>query len=83
MALIPGSIDALGNFVEADSLARSIDNALPNRPVTGQIERRQLLIAIATGLINYLKAHDADGSFQIGVTVSSTTHTGSGTLTIT
>ncbi len=82
MALIPGTLDADGDFVEADSLARSIDIALPNRPEFGQLERRQLLVAIATGIINYLKAHD-DDSFQISVTVSATTHSGSGTLTIT
>jgi hypothetical protein len=82
MALVPGSLKADGNFFEEDSLARSIDDALPNRPEFGKRERRELLIAIATGIIGYLKAHDGD-SFSIAVTVSGTTHRGRGTLTIT
>jgi hypothetical protein len=81
MALIAGSLDVNGNFVEADSLAKSIDDALPNKPTMGQAERRQLLIAIATGMISYLKAHDTD-SFSIAVTVNITTGSGTGTLTI-
>ncbi len=81
MAMIAGSLDVNGNFVETDSLAKSIDDALPNKPTMGQAERRQLMIAIATGIITYLKAHDTD-SFAIAVSVSLTTGTGSGTLTI-
>lgn len=80
MPLTPGSVNANGEFVESDSLALSIDNALPNRPAFGQRERRELLVAIAKGVINYLKAHQ--DSFKIAVTVSATSHTGTGTLTI-
>lgn len=79
MALVAGTIDATGNFVEADSLAKAMDDALANKTEFGQIERRQFLIAIATGVIEYLKRHDAD-SFQIAVAVDGLT--GSGTLTI-
>ena len=77
----PSILDENGDFAEPDSLAKAIEDALPNKPDLGQVELRQLFIAIATGLINYLKNHDAD-SFAISVSVDPNTHNGSGTLTI-
>jgi hypothetical protein len=81
MALKPGSLDANGNFQDADTLAKFIDDALPNKSDFGQVERRQLLIAIAIGIINYLKVHGTD-SFSISVSVDALSHEGSGRLTI-
>jgi hypothetical protein len=81
MALIPGSIDANGEFVESSSLAKAIDDALPKKAQFGQTERRQLIIAIATGIIDYLKSNT--NAFTIAVSVNASTHTGSGTLMIT
>jgi len=75
MALIAGSLDAAGNFTPGDSLAKRIDDALPNRPEFGKRERREMLVAIATGIIEYLKAHDTD-SFTITVNVGGTNYTG-------
>jgi hypothetical protein len=73
MALVPGSLTADGNFAEADSLARSIDDALPNKPEFGKRERRELLIAIAKGIIDYLKDHAHD-SFEISQAVGGGGH---------
>lgn len=79
MPLVAGSIGANGNFVESDSLAKAIDDALPRRPEFGQKERRELLVAIATGLINYLKAHDED-SFSVTTNVGGTNYPGKVTI---
>jgi hypothetical protein len=67
MALIAGQLDELGDFVNDDCMARFMEDALPNKPDFGRRERRELLIAISTGIIEYLKRHDTD-SFAVVVT---------------
>ncbi len=58
MALIAGTIDTTtGEFEQTDSLALRMDNALPNKPEFGKLERRQLLVAIAKGILSYLEDH--------------------------
>jgi hypothetical protein len=75
VALVAGSLNADGNFTSQDSMAAYIDNALTVQPEFAKRERREFLIAISTGIINYLKAHDGD-SFTITVGgVHSGTHT--------
>ncbi len=66
MPLTAGSLDAAGNFVDPDCMARFIDDALPDRPDFGKRERREFLIAVAAGVIGYLQAHDGD-SFRIRI----------------
>ncbi len=74
MALNPGQIDGIGNYLNADCLARYIEINLPQGPLPGDPtdpafvvrERRRFLIGLATGIIEYLKAHDND-SFQVSV----------------
>jgi hypothetical protein len=64
MTLIPGSIDANGNWRDADSMARAMEAAMdpPADPEdSGKAGRREFLIAIATGVIEYLKTHESDG----------------------
>jgi hypothetical protein len=61
MALTAGSLDTNDEFVPKDCMAKAIEDALPSAPEFGKRERRQLLIAIATGVINHLKAHAGDG----------------------
>jgi hypothetical protein len=77
MALEPGILDSSDNFVNSDCMAKYIEDALPPPPdpELGKHDRRQFLIAISTGIINYLKAHDHD-SFSVNVTVSSTHYIG-------
>lgn len=61
--LKPGRIDAEGNWLEWDAMARYIEEALPP-PVdpedSGKAGRREFFIAISTGVINYLRAHQGD-----------------------
>ena len=66
MPLTAGSLDDKGEFRDKDCMARFMDDALPNRPEFGKRERREMLIAISTGVIEYLKAHDSD-SFAVTV----------------
>ncbi|PYS84963.1 MAG: hypothetical protein DMF67_02945 [Acidobacteria bacterium] len=75
MALDPGALDAAGNFINPDSMAKYIEDALPppspppadpSDPAFFAAEKRKFLIGLSTGIINYLKAHDAD-SFQITI----------------
>jgi hypothetical protein len=64
MSLQPGSLDAFGDFVDVDCMARYMEDALPKPAVDGdpgRAGRRQFLIAIATGVIEYLRAHQSDG----------------------
>lgn len=69
MALDPGALDVLNNFINDDCMAKFMEDAMPE-PTTpedsGKRGRRLFLIAIATGVVNYLKAHDGD-SFKISV----------------
>lgn len=64
MALNPGAVDADGNFLNADCMARYMEDALP-KPTdpedSGKLGRRQFLVAIATGVVDYLNAHELDG----------------------
>ena len=61
--MIPGSIDGSNNWVETSSLARAIEQAMVDFDVINVSkearattkDRRKAFVAIATGLINYLK----------------------------
>ena len=72
MALNPGALDAAGNWTNAECMARFIEDALPPSPpiddpalaATVRKGRREFLIAVSTGIIEYLKAHDTD-SFRV------------------
>lgn len=77
MALEPGVLDSSDNFINPDCMAKYIEDALPPppNPELGKHDRRQFLIAISTGIINYLKAHDHD-SFSVNVPVASTNYIG-------
>lgn len=79
MSLEAGALDANGNFVNEDCMAKFMEAAMPP-PATkddpGKRGRREFLIAISAGVINYLKAHD-DDSFVISVVGPSETFRGS------
>jgi hypothetical protein len=60
MPPIPGSLDANGDFVEPKSLAKSIDEAMPDKPTFGQLQWRQMLIGFATGIIDYFQEFEID-----------------------
>jgi len=75
MALNPGALNAAGEYLDAENMARYIEDALPTPgpppadpadPVYIRTEKRKFLIGLSTGIINYLKAHDAD-SFLVRV----------------
>jgi len=63
--MTPGSIDGGNNWVEGSSLARSIEDAMVAAKVINldkeakntTKDRRTSFVAIATGLITYLKAN--------------------------
>lgn len=63
--LIPGSIDADGEWQQAQSLARSIEQALVGADLIdlaeegeeATLQRRQTLVALSDGIIGYLKGH--------------------------
>jgi hypothetical protein len=77
--LKPGSIDDAGNWIEWDGMARYMEEALPPSPDpedSGKFGRRQFLIAISTGVIDYLKLHQNDG-FVVHTNVNNTEYTGS------
>ena len=75
MGLVAGELDSLGEFVEEDCMARFMDDALASKSDFGQRERRELLIAISTGIIEYLKLHAGD-SFVVTVTGHNDAHQG-------
>lgn len=76
MALEPGKLDDQDNFINPDCMAKFMEDALAlAHPELGQHDRRAFLIALSTGIINYLKAHEHD-SFAVHVTVGSTIATG-------
>lgn len=79
MGLEAGAIDANGNFINNDCMAKFMEDAMPP-PATkedpGRKGRREFLIAIASGVINYLKAHD-DDSFVVTVALPNETRQGS------
>jgi hypothetical protein len=70
-------LDSADNFVNPDCMAKYIEDALPPPPDPdqGKHDRRQLLIGIATGIINYLKAHDKD-AFAVSVKIENTDYPG-------
>jgi len=64
MILKPGATDDDGNWLDPDVMARYMDDALPppdDPDDSGKAGRRQFFIAIATGVIDYLRAHHGDG----------------------
>jgi len=76
--LKPGAIDGDGNWVEWDGMARYMEAALPaptDPEDSGKLGRRQFLIAISTGVIDYLRRHQGDG-LAVHTTVSGTDHIG-------
>jgi len=87
MTLEPGVLDDNDNFINPDCMAKYIDDYIaahtpqlpPDTPpdVLKNIKhgQRTLWIGIATGVIQYLKAHD-DDSFSVSVTVSNTNYIG-------
>jgi len=67
MALQPGALDGADNFINPDCMAKYMEDAMPepaDPEDSGKRGRREFLIAISTGVINYLKDHDED-SFVI------------------
>ena len=80
MPLQAGTLDSNDEFVSSDCMAKFIEDALaPPDPSKGKHDRRQFLIALSEGIINYLKAHASD--FSIAVTEPLPGHF-SATLTI-
>jgi hypothetical protein len=76
--LKPGSIDADGNWTEWDGMARYMEAALPepaDPEDSGKFGRRQFLIAVSTGVIDYLRLHESDG-FTVRTNVNGTDFTG-------
>jgi len=64
MTLVPGAIDANGNWLTTDCMAAYIEDAMQpsaDPEDSGRVGRREFLIAIATGVIRYLDAHESDG----------------------
>jgi hypothetical protein len=74
MALQPGLL--IGDeFLDDDCMAKFMEEAMPepNDPEdSGKKGRREFLIALSTGIINYLKEHDGD-SFVVRVQDGGTT----------
>lgn len=72
MALNPGAVDGAGNWITEDCMARLMEEALPPSPaiddpvLAAKVRkgRREFLVAIATGVIEHLKAHATD-SFRV------------------
>ena len=79
MGLQAGALDGNDNFVNNDCMAKFMEDAMPppaDKEDSGRKGRREFLIAIAAGVINYLKAHD-DDSFVVTVALPNETHQGS------
>ena len=63
--LLPGTLTGSGEWVEAQSLARSIENEmvadklidLDDETEEAMLQRRKTMIAMARGIIIYFKAH--------------------------
>ena len=69
MALKAGELDGNDNFKDPYCMAKFMEDAMPepaDPDDTGKGGRREFLIAISTGVINYLSAHAGD-SFAIDV----------------
>jgi len=92
MALTPGELDAIGNFMSQDCMARYIDDALnlvpmtvpggdPLDPVMLLVHRRRVLIAISQGIIDYLKDRAQDSFLLVSVPVTGSVANGFVTLT--
>jgi hypothetical protein len=73
MGLKAGELDGNDNFLDPDCMAKYMEDAMPepaDPDDTGKGGRREFLIAISTGVINYLHAHQGD-SFVIDVQTES------------
>jgi hypothetical protein len=69
MGLKAGKLDGKFNFIDPDCMAKLMEDAMPgpaDPEDSGKQGRREFLIAISTGVINYLQQH-ADDSFVIDV----------------
>jgi hypothetical protein len=69
MALKAGELNDNDNFRDPDCMAKLMEDALPapaDPDDSGKKGRREFLIAISTGVINYLQQH-ADDSFVVDV----------------
>ena len=63
--MIPGSIDADGDWQQTESLARSIETELVQAEIIdlddegeeATLNRRQTLVAMAKGIVNHLRGH--------------------------
>lgn len=77
MALQPGVL--IGDeFLNDDCMAKYMEDAMPpplDPEDSGKRGRREFLIAISTGIINYLREHD-DDSFVVRVPFNGATHEG-------
>jgi hypothetical protein len=73
-----GEVDAAGNWLDPDVMARYMEDALPKSPDpedSGKLGRRQFLIAISTGVLDYLRLHQGNG-FVVHTVIGSDDHTG-------
>ena len=72
MPLQPGFLGFGDEFIDEDCMARFMEKAMPD-PLdpndSGKRGRREFLIAISTGIIDYLKQHEQD-SFVVHVAVN-------------
>jgi hypothetical protein len=78
MSLQPGKLNAAANFVNPDCMAKFIEDAMPNPADpedSGKRGRREFLVALSTGIIEYLKAHDHD-SFLVHLPAAISAQTG-------
>jgi hypothetical protein len=73
MSLNAGELLSNDEFVDPDCMARHMEEAMselmgpsPDPDDTGKRGRRLFFIAISTGVIDYLKAHDID-AFRVSV----------------
>ena len=73
MGLKAGELDGNDNFKDADCMAKFMEDAMPepaDPDDTGKRGRREFLIAISEGVINYLHEHAGD-SFVVDVKTES------------
>lgn len=83
MGLKAGALDGNDNFIDPDCMAKFMEDAMPepaDPDDSGKRGRRDFLIALSTGIINYLHEH-ADDSFVIDV-MSEGSHVHQATLEI-
>jgi hypothetical protein len=68
MPLEPGVLTDKGAFKSDDCMAKFIEDALPSKPELGQRDRREFLIALSKGIIDYLKKHTQDFEITLDAT---------------